>query len=115
MKSPRLPGNVYGWDRRSTYITGTAVASANFSMQPGGIAEIKGARALAIFGDSVTTITFHPPGPSEDPLRAGKYLIENGVQPADFNSYGSRRGNDRVMIRRHVRQRPHQKSHGAGS
>jgi aconitate hydratase len=95
---PSFPGNVYGWDRRSTYIQEPPFF-ANFSMQPGGIAEIKGARALAIFGDSVTTDHISPAGSIPKTSPAGKYLIENGVQPADFNSYGSRRGNDRVMIR----------------
>jgi aconitate hydratase len=95
---PSFPGNVYGWDRRSTYIQEQPFF-ANFSMQPGGIAEIKGARALAIFGDSVTTDHISPAGSIPKTSPAGKYLIENGVQPADFNSYGSRRGNDRVMIR----------------
>ena len=95
---PSFPGNVYGWDRRSTYIQEQPFF-ANFSMQPGGIAEIKGARALAIFGDSVKTDHISPAGSIPKTSPAGKYLIENGVQPADINSYGSRRGNDRVMIR----------------
>jgi len=68
-------------------------------MQPSGIAEIKGARALAIFSDSVTTDHISPAGSIKKTSPAGKYLIENGVEPADFNSYGSRRGNDRVMTR----------------
>src|SRR5208282_3370450 len=71
----------------------------NFSMRPGEIHEIKGARALAIFGDSVTTDHISPAGSIKKTSPAGKYLIENGVEPADFNSYGSRRGNDRVMTR----------------
>jgi aconitate hydratase len=68
-------------------------------MQPGEIREIKGARVLAIFGDSVTTDHISPAGSIKKTLPAGKYLIEHGVEPADFNSYGSRRGNDRVMAR----------------
>ena len=68
-------------------------------MKPGEIREIKGARALAIFGDSVTTDHISPAGSIKKTSPAGKYLIENGVEPADFNSYGSRRGNDRVMTR----------------
>jgi aconitate hydratase len=68
-------------------------------MQPGGIAEIKGARALAIFGDSVTTDHISPAGSIKKTSPAGKYLVEHGVEAADFNSYGSRRGNDRVMTR----------------
>ena len=68
-------------------------------MQAGEIREIKGARTLAIFGNSVTTDHISPAGSITKTSPAGKYLIENGVQPADFNSYGSRRGNDRVMTR----------------
>ena len=95
---PSFTGNVFVWERRSTYIQEPPFF-ANFSMQPGGIAEIKGARTLAIFGDSVTTDHISPAGSIQKTSLAGKYLIENGVQPADFNSYGSRRGNDRVMTR----------------
>ena len=68
-------------------------------MQPGEIREIKGARALAIFGDSVTTDHISPAGSIKKTSPAGDYLIKHGVQPTDFNSYGSRRGNDRVMTR----------------
>ena len=67
--------------------------------KPGEIPEIKGARALAIFGDSVTTDHISPAGSIKKTSPAGKYLIENGVEAEDFNSYGSRRGNDRVMTR----------------
>jgi aconitate hydratase len=95
---PSSTGNVYEWDRQSTYIQEPPFF-ANFSLQPGGIAEIKGARALGIFGDSVTTDHISPAGSIKKTSPAGKYLIENGVEPADFNSYGSRRGNDRVMTR----------------
>ena len=83
---------------KSTYIQEPPFFE-NFSMQPGEIREIKGARALAIFGDSVTTDHISPAGSIKKTSPAGKYLIENGVTPADFNSYGSRRGNDRVMTR----------------
>jgi aconitate hydratase len=68
-------------------------------MQPGQIGEITGARPLAIFGDSVTTDHISPAGSIKKSSPAGKFLIENGVAPEDFNSYGSRRGNDRVMTR----------------
>src|SRR5258706_3913347 len=68
-------------------------------MQPGTIGEIKGARALGIFGDSVTTDHISPAGSFKKDSPAGKYLVEHGVQPVDFNSYGARRGNDRVMTR----------------
>jgi aconitate hydratase len=91
-------GNVYEWDHKSTYIQEPPFFQ-NFSMKPGEIREIKGARALAIFGDSVTTDHISPAGSIKVTSPAGKHLIEHGVQPADFNSYGSRRGNDRVMTR----------------
>ena len=68
-------------------------------MQPGEIREIKGARALGIFGDSVTTDHISPAGSIKKTAPAGKYLIEHGVAAEDFNSYGSRRGNDQVMTR----------------
>jgi aconitate hydratase len=95
---PSSAGNVYEWDRKSTYIQEPPFFT-NFSLQPGGIAEIKGARALAIFGDSVTTDHISPAGSIKKTSPAGKYLVEHGVEAADFNSYGSRRGNDRVMTR----------------
>jgi aconitate hydratase len=95
---PSSGGNVYEWNRKSTYIQEPPFF-ADFSLQPGGIAEIKGARALAIFGDSVTTDHISPAGSIKKTSPAGKYLIENGVAAEDFNSYGSRRGNDRVMTR----------------
>jgi aconitate hydratase len=95
---PAATGDVYKWNGKSTYIREPPFFE-NFSMKPGKIHEIKGARALAIFGDSVTTDHISPAGSIKKTSPAGKYLIENGVEPADFNSYGSRRGNDRVMTR----------------
>jgi aconitate hydratase len=95
---PSSTGNVYEWDRKSTYIQEPPFFTS-FSLQPGSIAEIKNARALAIFGDSVTTDHISPAGSIKKTSPAGKYLIENGVMAEDFNSYGSRRGNDRVMTR----------------
>jgi aconitate hydratase len=91
-------GNVYEWDRKSTYIQEPPFFE-NFSMQPGSIKPITGARALGIFGDSVTTDHISPAGSFKKTTPAGKYLVENGVAVEDFNSYGSRRGNDRVMTR----------------
>ena len=91
-------GNVYEWDRKSTYIQEPPFFE-NFSMTPGAIAPITGARALGIFGDSVTTDHISPAGAFKKSTPAGKYLMENGVAVEDFNSYGSRRGNDRVMTR----------------
>jgi aconitate hydratase len=95
---PSSTGNVYEWDRKSTYIQEPPFFE-NFSLQPGSIKPINGARALAIFGDSVTTDHISPAGSIKKTSPAGKYLIENGVTAEDFNSYGSRRGNDRVMTR----------------
>jgi aconitate hydratase len=95
---PSSVGNVYEWDRKSTYIQEPPFFT-NFSMTPGGIAPITGARALAIFGDSVTTDHISPAGAIKKSSPAGKFLEENGVEFADFNSYGSRRGNDRIMTR----------------
>ncbi len=86
---PSTVGNVYEWDRQSTYIQEPPFFT-NFGMEPGSIKPITGARALGIFGDSVTTDHISP---------AGKFLGDTGVEFADFNSYGSRRGNDRIMTR----------------
>jgi aconitate hydratase len=68
-------------------------------MEPGHIEEIRGARALGIFGDSVTTDHISPAGAIKETSPAGRYLMSRGIQPRDFNSYGSRRGNDLVMTR----------------
>ena len=95
---PAATGDVYKWDGKSTYIQEPPFFQ-NFSMKPGKIHEIKGARALAIFGDTITTDHISPAGSIKKTSPAGKYLMEHGVKPADFNSYGSRRGNDRVMTR----------------
>ena len=95
---PSSTGNVYEWDRKSTYIQEPPFFE-NFSMTPGSIKPITGARALGIFGDSVTTDHISPAGSFKKTTPAGKYLVENGVAVEDFNSYGSRRGNDRVMTR----------------
>jgi aconitate hydratase len=95
---PSSVGNVYDWDSKSTYIQEPPFF-VNFSLQPGNIAEIKGARALGIFGDSVTTDHISPAGSIKKSSPAGKYLLDHGVAFEEFNSYGSRRGNDRVMTR----------------
>jgi aconitate hydratase len=95
---PASAGQVYPWDGRSTYIQQPPFFE-NFSLQPGVILEIKGARPLGIFGDSVTTDHISPAGSIKKTSPAGKYLVESGVNFLDFNSYGSRRGNDRVMTR----------------
>jgi aconitate hydratase len=91
-------GNVYEWDRNSTYIQEPPFFT-QFGMQPGTIAEIRGARALGIFGDSVTTDHISPAGAIKKSSPAGRFLVDNGVEFVDFNSYGSRRGNDRIMTR----------------
>jgi len=91
-------GETYGWDEKSTYIQEPPFFE-DFSLEPGHITEIVGARPLGIFGDSVTTDHISPAGSFKDSSPAGKYLIANGVTKDEFNSYGSRRGNDRVMTR----------------
>src|SRR5437016_2235391 len=91
-------GNVYQWDPCSTYIQEPPFF-ANFNLRPGTMSEIRGARALGIFGESVTTDHISPAGSIKKTSPAGKYLLEHGVAFEDFNSYGSRRGNDRVMTR----------------
>jgi aconitate hydratase len=95
---PSSTGDAYEWDESSTYIQEPPFFE-NFGMKPGVIADITGARPLGIFGDSVTTDHISPAGSIKASSPAGKYLVENGVDVADFNSYGSRRGNDRVMTR----------------
>jgi len=95
---PSSTGNVYQWDTASTYIQEPPFF-LNFSLRPGEISEIKGARALGIFGDSVTTDHISPAGSIKKSAPAGRYLLEHGVPFEEFNSYGSRRGNDRVMTR----------------
>jgi aconitate hydratase len=95
---PSSAGDTYKFDSGSTYIQEPPFFEG-FSMEPGKIAEIKGARALGIFGDSVTTDHISPAGSIKKSSPAGKFLLENGVAFEDFNSYGSRRGNDRVMTR----------------
>jgi aconitate hydratase len=95
---PSTTGNVYQFEAKSTYIQEPPFF-AGFGMAAGTIEEIHGARALGIFGDSVTTDHISPAGAIKKTSPAGKYLIENGVPFEEFNSYGSRRGNDRVMVR----------------
>jgi aconitate hydratase len=95
---PAGTGKVYAWDENSTYIQEPPFFD-KFSMTPGEVCDVKNARALAIFGDSVTTDHISPAGAIKKNSPAGLYLQERGVAPEDFNSYGSRRGNDRVMTR----------------
>jgi aconitate hydratase len=95
---PASVGNVYQWDEESTYIQQPPFFE-DFAMEPGVAHDITWARALGIFGDSVTTDHISPAGSIKATSPAGLYLQSKGVTPADFNSYGSRRGNDRVMTR----------------
>jgi aconitate hydratase len=91
-------GTVYPWDADSTYIQEPPFFEG-FGPAAGSISDVVGARALAIFGDSVTTDHISPAGAIKKTSPAGLYLQSLGVAPEDFNSYGSRRGNDRVMTR----------------
>jgi aconitate hydratase len=95
---PSSAGDIYQWDEKSDYIHEPPFFK-DFSMEPGHIEEIRGARALGIFGDSVTTDHISPAGAIKETSPAGKYLKSRGIEPRDFNSYGSRRGNDLVMTR----------------
>src|SRR5207248_4255259 len=72
---------------------------AGMTMTPPAVADLTGARALAVLGDSITTDHISPAGSIKATSPAGKYLIEHGVRPKDFNSYGARRGNHEVMMR----------------
>jgi len=91
-------GDTYVWDAKSTYIQNPPYFEGMTAL-PKPVAAIKGARVLARFGHSVTTDHISPAGNIKKDSPAGKYLIEHGVQPVDFNSYGSRRGNHEVMMR----------------
>jgi aconitate hydratase len=95
---PSSTGEVYQWDEKSDYIHEPPFFQ-DFSMESGQIQEIRNARALGIFGDSVTTDHISPAGAIKGTSPAGEYLKSRGIQPEDFNSYGSRRGNDLVMTR----------------
>ncbi|GHE26262.1 aconitate hydratase AcnA [Vulcaniibacterium thermophilum] len=91
-------GESYEWDASSTYIKNPPYFDG-MSMNVGTIDDVHGARVLGLFGDSITTDHISPAGSIKKDSPAGRYLISRGVQPADFNSYGSRRGNDDVMVR----------------
>jgi aconitate hydratase len=95
---PAPSGEIYGWDPGSTYIREPPYFE-KFGPKPAGVGDIRGARPLAIFGDSVTTDHISPAGSIKASSPAGKYLIASGVKPEDFNSYGARRGNHEVMVR----------------
>jgi len=91
-------GETYTWEKNSTYIR-QAPYFDGMALKPAAVGDLKGARVLAILGDSVTTDHISPAGSIKKDSPAGNYLIEHGVKPADFNSYGSRRGNHEVMVR----------------
>jgi aconitate hydratase len=98
-KSMPVPrGDVYQWDPKSTYIKMPPYFE-NMPKEPAPLADIHGARVLAILGDSVTTDHISPAGSIAVDSPAGKYLIAHGVKPHEFNSYGARRGNHEVMMR----------------
>ena len=88
----------YDWDATSTYIRHPPYFEG-MTMDPPGIQPIRGARCLAVLGDSITTDHISPAGSFKKDGPAGRYLMAHGVQPADFNSFGSRRGNHEVMVR----------------
>jgi aconitate hydratase len=91
-------GNTYAWEPKSTYIK-RAPFFDEMGEQPAAVKDIVGARVLALLGDSVTTDHISPAGSIKKNSPAGEYLMKNGVEPRDFNSYGSRRGNHEVMVR----------------
>ncbi len=95
---PVPKGETYAWENDSTYIRQAPYFDA-MALKPPPIEDIKGARVLAVLGDSVTTDHISPAGSIKKGGPAGKYLMAHGVHPADFNSYGSRRGNHEVMVR----------------
>jgi len=91
-------GSIYGWDEHSTYIQSPPFFE-DFGMTPGTITDLVNLRPLAIAGDSITTDHISPAGAIKEDGPAGRYLVEKGVGKRDFNSFGSRRGNDRIMTR----------------
>jgi aconitate hydratase A / 2-methylisocitrate dehydratase len=95
---PVPAGDMFAWDPSSTYVRRPPYFDG-LAAQPSPLADIEGARVLALLGDSVTTDHISPAGAIKADSPAGRYLREHGVQPRDFNSYGSRRGNHEVMIR----------------
>jgi aconitate hydratase len=97
--SVKIPtGKIYTWDKDSTYVKNPPYFDG-MTMQPNAVTDIRAARALALLGDSVTTDHISPAGDIAKSGPAAKYLMSLGVKPADFNSYGARRGNHEVMMR----------------
>jgi aconitate hydratase len=95
---PVPEGGTYAWDGESTYVQRPPFFEG-ISAEPAPVTDIVGARALAVLGDSITTDHISPAGSIPASSPAGRYLIEHGVEPRDFNSFGSRRGNHEVMMR----------------
>jgi aconitate hydratase len=95
---PVSGGDLYGWEASSTYIQEPPFFM-DLAPEPAPINDISGARVLALLGDSVTTDHISPAGAIPAASPAGEYLVEHGVPPREFNSFGSRRGNDRIMAR----------------
>ncbi|HEY0336581.1 MAG TPA: aconitate hydratase AcnA [Burkholderiales bacterium] len=95
---PAAVGATYKWQPKSTYVR-LPPYFEGFGMQPSGVSDVKGARVLGIFGDSITTDHISPAGGIRPSSPAGKYLQEHGVAISDFNTYGARRGNHEVMMR----------------
>jgi len=91
-------GKIYAWDAKSTYVKNPPYFDG-LTMTPADVGDIRGARALAVLGDSVTTDHISPAGNISKSSPAAKYLVAQGVAAADFNSYGARRGNHEVMMR----------------
>jgi aconitate hydratase len=96
--TPVPAGDLFSWDPASTYVKHPPYFVA-MTPQPPPVSEVRGARVLAVLGDSITTDHISPAGSIKAQSPAGRYLIAHGVEPADFNSYGSRRGNHEVMVR----------------
>src|SRR5262249_51753299 len=98
-QSLKVPeGELYQWEGDSTYVRNPPYFEG-MGAKPGDVQPITGARVLALLGDSITTDHISPAGSIKADGPAGKYLIEHGVKKAEFNSYGSRRGNHEVMVR----------------
>ncbi len=95
---PVPTGDRFAWDEDSTYIRRPPFLE-NVTREPKPLTDIADARVLALLGDSITTDHISPAGSIKADSPAGRYLIEHGVQPKDFNSYGARRGNHEVMMR----------------
>jgi aconitate hydratase len=91
-------GDRFAWDTSSTYVKNPPYFDA-MTMTPAPVHDLKGARVLALLGDSITTDHISPAGSIKKDSPAGRYLMDRGVHPRDFNSFGARRGNDEVMVR----------------